>query len=153
MGADFLYVLAPIWKATDERKAKLKQVIAEITDEAIVEYNDLGGFFGVCDEENEDNPLGLTPQEIFKEAREMIFDACMACEEASFSTRETSILKLADMNWQAVITGGMSWGENPTDAFESILIVVTIEEVFELLKAWSVEDCGGDKENNKGEWK
>lgn len=125
MGADFMYAVAPIWKATDERKAKLKQLIAEITDEAIAEYENDYCFFNTEDAE---------------EARGMIFDACMACEESNFQTRETSDMKLAEMNWRAVITGGMSWGDNPTDAFGSIAMVGTIEEVGDLLKQWSIED-------------
>lgn len=126
MGADFMFAVAPIWKATDERKAKLKQVIADISDEAIQDYENTWYVFNT-----EDN----------NEARKMIFDACMACEESSFETRETSDMKLADMNWRAVITGGMSWGDNPTDAFGPISMVGIIEEVYELLKSWSVEDC------------
>jgi hypothetical protein len=125
MGADFMYAVAPIWKATDERKAKLKQVIADISDEAIQDYENTWYVFNT-----EDN----------NEARKMIFDACMACEESNFQTRETGDMKLAEMNWRAVITGGMSWGDNPTDAFGSISMVGTIEEVYSLLKQWSIED-------------
>lgn len=125
MGADFMYAVAPIWQATDERKAKLKEVIAAITDEAIAEYENDYCFFNTED---------------VIEARGMIFEACMACEASSFETRETADMKLEGMDWRAVITGGMSWGDNPTDAFGSIAMVGTIEEVFYLLKQWSVED-------------
>lgn len=125
MGADFMYAVAPIWEATDERKAKLQEVIAAITDEAIAEYENDYCFFHTEDA---------------NQARGMIFDACMACEENNFHTRETADMKLEEMNWRAVITGGMSWGDNPTDAYGSIAMVGTIEEVFNLLKEWSVED-------------
>ena len=126
MGADFMYALAPVWKATDERKAKLKEVIGAISDESLKEYDDSYCFFNTEDME---------------EARGILYSACLEVADQYDSTnRETSWLKLEGMSWRAVITGGMSWGDHPTESFESIAMVGTVEEVFELLKQWSMED-------------
>jgi hypothetical protein len=126
MGADFMYALAPVWKATDERKAKLKQVIAEITNETLQQYEE-----DYCCFNTED----------WAEARGILYNACIEISEQYDSTsRDTAWLKMDGMEWRAVITGGMSHGDSPTDSFNSIAIVGNAEEIFELLKQWSKED-------------
>lgn len=125
MGANFLWALAPIWKSTDERQAKLKQVIAELSDEGIAQYEEEYHIFNT---------------EVPNEARERILEACMACETDQCYTRETTDMKLTEMPWRAVVTGGLSWGDSPTDVFDSFVIVGTVEEVYNLLKEWSTED-------------
>ena len=125
MGANFLFALAPIWKSTDERQAKLKQVIAEISDEGIAQYNEEYYLFNT---------------EVPSEAREMLFEACKACEADNCYRRDTTDMKLAEMPWRALITGGLSWGDSPSDVFDSLVMVSTVEEVYNLLKEWSTED-------------
>jgi len=125
MGANFLWALAPIWTATDERKVALQQAIDDISDEALAEYEELYHVF------NTEDPA---------EARKVLFESCMFCEASQCETRDTSDMKLAEMNWRAVVTGGLSWGDAPTDAFGPLVMVSTVEEVYNLLKAWSAED-------------
>lgn len=125
MGANFLWTLAPVWKSTEERKTRLKQVIADISDEAIEQYEEEYHIF------NTESP---------EEARAAIFEACLACEASQCETRDTASMKLEEMNWKAVVTGGLSWGDSPTDVFDRFVIVSTVEEVYNLLKSWSAED-------------
>ena len=126
MGADFLYALAPMYRVTPERLSELRVAIYDIPAQTLREYDDAYCLFGT------DNSI---------EQREMLTAACLFLGEQYEGTcRDTAILKTHGMDWRAVITGGLSWGDSPTDSFETINMVATVEEVFELLKRWSTED-------------
>ena len=64
-------------------------------------------------------------------------------ENAEIERRDTSYIRLEGMDWTANITGGMSWGDSPTDAFDSMSAISDFDPVYELMKEFSREDVSG----------
>lgn len=125
MGADFLYAVAPTSELNDDRKAQLKSCIAKIPLEVLKEVED--DYCVFHDDE-------MTEAEM----RKTLYEA--AVEVCGEESRETSSIQLDGMDWQGVITGGMSWGDSPTDSFEAIAMMYYFEDVWKLLKQFSQED-------------
>lgn len=114
MGADFIYAICPMVDLTDERKRLIKECIAKIPED---EFEDCYG-----------DPFD-------EDFREDLFESTLSsCVDNS---RETATIKLG--NYWAVITGGMSWGDGPTEAYEN-MIIQYFDTLWNLLVAMSTED-------------
>jgi len=128
MGADFMFAVAPQCNLTQERKTKVKELLRSLPDEYFTEIEDTYCVFG--DDE-------LTGAEL----RTMFYETVLEVNE--ISTRETSSIRLPGMDWEGVITGGMSWGENPSECYGEIAAISNFDELFDLLIQFSREDLAG----------
>jgi hypothetical protein len=125
MGADFMFAVAPTCNLTQERKTKVKDLLRSLPDDYFVEHEDTHCTFG------DDELSGAELRTMFYEIVLRVNDIC---------TRETSSISLPGMDWEGVITGGMSWGDSPTECYDDIAAIDNFYELFELLVQFSRED-------------
>ena len=126
MGADFTFTVSPRCELTHERKRRIKETIRAIRDEKLLAVVD-----DYC-------PLGLDDESTPAEIRVELYKAVL--ENAEIERRDTSYIRLEGMDWTANITGGMSWGDSPTESFDSMSAISCFEPVYELMKEFSRED-------------
>lgn len=126
MGADFMFTVSPRCELTRERKQRIKETIRATSDEDLLSV--------VCDY----YPFGLDDEATPEEIRATLYQAVL--ENAEIENRETSYIRLEGMDWTANITGGMSWGDSPTEAFAGLAGISEFDSVYELMKEFSRED-------------
>ncbi len=131
MGADFLFAATPRFNPTPERCREIKTFLREYPEDKLFE---LVGDYWI---------LGLDDESTAKEIRLRIYEAVL--EAAEYETRETSTLCMPGMGFEATITGGMSWGDSPTEAFDVISGLENFGDLWELMQKFSSEDNEDDK--------
>lgn len=113
MSADLIIAMAPIRKTKDEAIAKLKAIEPDVLLHVLSEY---------CAREFDE----ATDEEEYAEAVSYVIGKI---EEAysyyEHGSRDTEVRKINGTDW--LITGGMSWGDDPTDAYEPVSIVSALE--------------------------
>jgi hypothetical protein len=119
MGADLILVCAERTATYDQAKARL----------STLDNKKVGSVFCYGDEPEEDDKTDYLA--------ELLTDLDVVYSD---DRRDTSVMRLGDVTY--VMTGGMSWGDIPTDAFDPI------NRIAELCIT-----CSDDEwENNKGYW-
>jgi len=112
MGADFIVAMAPMRKTQDEAIAKLKAMDAEVL------FGILSDYYG---------------REFIEDTDEQEYAAAVAFVTAKIDevygcykhgSRETNVHKIDGTDW--LITGGMSYGDYPTDAYESVSVIALL---------------------------
>ncbi len=126
MGADFMFTVCPRCELTQERKKRIKETIRAISDEDLLEV--VNDYWQPCLADES------TPAEIRVELYRVVL------ENAEIENRETSWIQLEGMDWVANITGGMSWGDSPTESFDSMHSIAYFDPVYDLMKEFSRED-------------
>ena len=126
MGADFLFAATPRFKPTPERCREIKTFLREYPEDKL--FGLVGDYW----------ILGLDEESTAKEIRFRIYEAVL--EAAEYETRETSTLRMPGMNFEATITGGMSWGDSPTEAFNILGDLTSFADLWDLMKKFSSED-------------
>ena len=126
MGADFLFAATPRFKPTPERCREIKTFLREYPEDKLFE---LVGDYWI---------LGLDDESTAKEIRFRIYEAVL--QAAEYDTRETSYLRMPGMDFEATITGGMSWGDSPTEAFNIIGDLTNFADLWDLMRKFSAED-------------
>jgi len=112
MGADLFIEMVPMRKTQDEAIAKLKAMDAEVLLGILSDYH--GREFSEDTDEQE-----------YAEA--VAFVTAKIDEVYGYykhGSRETTVHKIDGTDW--LITGGMSYGDNPTDAFESVSVIASL---------------------------
>lgn len=126
MGADFMFTTSPRCELTHERKQRIKETIRAIRDEKLLEVV------------NDFQPLGLDDDSTPAQIRVELYKAVL--EIAEIENRETSWVQFDGMDWIANITGGMSWGDYPTESFHSMSAIACFGPVYDLMKEFSRDD-------------
>jgi hypothetical protein len=101
MGADFTYAIMPVCELTEARLNMAKERI-ENTD-----FQEVHEEYG-----------GWEPQEFKDQALKLLELYPVLCD----GRRDTAQLCLDSRGPRYVITGGLSWGESPTDAYDHMEI-------------------------------
>ena len=131
MGADFLYATVPCFTLTPERESQFIDMFSQhIADDLDIGWLDehLWDFDEGPEHEAEILSHALTALRRVDDCRES-------------GNREVSYLSLSGMDYEAMITGGMSWGDSPTDAFEFFRFLEDAPDiVYQQLIAWARED-------------
>lgn len=127
MGADFLFATSPQPSLNDDRRKAIKELLEQIPYQDLLDVQESFGGFDDC------GSAEAMRQELFDTIEQV-------CE---MDNRETSNIQLDGMDWMGVITGGMSWGDVPTDAFEPIAMIGWFPPVWDLLKHFAQEDLRG----------
>lgn len=128
MGADFLMAKFPKFNFNDDRKEQFRQAITSVTEDDMEYLRDCYYF--------NSQSLG----EIVENLLETIEKA------SSLENRETGEWQEYDKDGNAVYmtyTGGMSWGDMPTEAFYSLDKASHLEPVYNLAMTFSAEDRVG----------
>jgi len=122
MGADFTFATFPYFDMTDDRRERFTELLNNLSPEQTVEFQE---WFGLDDEDYN-----------LEELLEDIETACSTC------SRETSIITTYNdkgEKYELNVTGGMSWGDPPTDALSYFERAGFIEEIYNLAVDFSVE--------------
>lgn len=110
MGADFCFALVPKCELTPERLAKAKAIVEQYGHQKV----------------------SVTPfdhEDLCK-----VLDRLAA---GGYETRDTALLQLRGADY--LVTGGMSWGDPPTEAYQDFN-ALDFPELFNHLEQWSLED-------------
>lgn len=122
MGADFIWALCPKCDLTiSGRKKVLNEVVDKLTnnDVDLDEY----GYLNINEYKNS-------------------LRSCLISYMNFQDSREVGIYD--DFKSPIWLTGGISWGDSPTDAFDIMETICTSEKMFQLLKKWAKEDSKND---------
>jgi hypothetical protein len=119
MGADFLYAIAPAAILTARRQKELKNIIAKC------ELKDFE------DHSFDDRDLAKCREQMLDDVDELVdFNG----------RRDAGTLGLHEMPYLCHISGGMSWGDSPTDAFSILARVGACAPVWRALEGWARKD-------------
>ena len=116
MGADFICAYVPVARLEENRKRRLLDIVAAEVPFAW--------------DEGYDNP-------------EDCRDAVAAAVEylAGLPNRQTAVVNFPGADYPVLLTGGMSYGDVPTDAFEQLeVLILHAPVVIEQLVHWAKED-------------
>lgn len=130
MGADFLYAVLPFCYMTEDREKELKGVVDALGQPALEELADI--FLGGTDDEHDHEDMRQILHRYVKEYGELA------------ELRTTAVFQL-EGSIPVLLSGGMSWGDAPTEAFSIMSCLETVEEVWSLLWKWSKEDLASEK--------
>ena len=122
MGADFTLATFPYFDMTDDRRERFRELIVNLPASETDEFQEWYGL----DEDDYDAEQLLQDIE----------DACSTC------SRETSSMYAyteGGQRYELNITGGMSWGDSPTDVFDAFNRASFFESVYNLAVDFSVE--------------
>jgi hypothetical protein len=118
MGADFLYTYLPCIEITPARLETLRAIASVLT---------------LADFEDED------VEDDLEAAREVILAAVDWLAGAA-RDREVGVFRHSGMPYPLWLTGGMSWGDAPTDAAAWMEILANCPPVSRQIEAWALED-------------
>jgi len=135
MGADFMFAATPRFKPTPKRCREIKTFLREYPEDELLGIVDDYSILGLDDES--------TPSEI----RFAVYEAVL--QAAEYDTRETSTLRMPGMDFEATITGGMSWGDPPTEAFDVIAGLENFVDLWDLMQKFSAEDAPNKSDHLK----
>jgi hypothetical protein len=125
MGADFMYLTIPSAAMTPERKVLLDETI----DHLVIEDFEEDWYFDVDD--GDKTALDIE-KDYLKDVVENYADLG--------NRRDTGDIMDSDGSWKH-ITGGMSWGDDPTDAYHIFYRIVNVKKVYDLLHKFAIEDA------------
>ena len=125
MGADFTLATFPYFEMTDDRRERFRELIVNLPASETDEFQEWYGLDG-----DEDCSL--------EDLLDNIETACSVC------SRETSTITTYNdkgEKYELNVTGGMSWGDSPTDAYDAFNRAAFFESVYDLAVDFSVEYC------------
>jgi hypothetical protein len=148
MGADFLYAMVPKCELTAERTSKIQQVLDSVSDHTILCVAADGCMSNVVQDDDESRPEDVTEKEwehtTAEKLRGSFFSHILEALDSG-EDREVSWLGLDDLPYQCWITGGLSWGDSPTDIFDSFVVCGELLPVWELLLEFAKEDYAAQR--------
>ena len=123
MGADFTLATFPYFEMTDDRRERFRELIVNLPASETDEFQEWYGLDG-----DEDCSL--------EDLLDNIETACSVC------SRETSTITTYNdkgERYELNVTGGMSWGDSPTDAYDAFNRAAFFESVYNLAVDFSIE--------------
>ena len=123
MGADFTLATFPYFDMTDDRRERFRELIVNLPASETDEFQDWYGLDG-----DEDCSL--------EDLLDSIETACCVCN------RETSTITTYNNKgerYELNVTGGMSWGDGPTEAYDAFNRAAFFESVYNLAIDYAVE--------------
>ena len=122
MGADFLFITCPHFRPTSTRLKQLRRLVRELPTAEIAELAEY---------------QGLRPAEITAG----ILSAIKQLPKLDSRRDVSHIYFDGAVLW---ITGGMSWGDLPTDACEILEWLTLMPSLLELIQRWAQEDYAAE---------
>ena len=125
MGADFTMAKFPRFAFNAERKGQFRETLQSMTEDDKEYLRDCYYFDG--------------------ESQEEIIDDMLATIDSASSISSRETVELAEYNSEGncievTYTGGMSWGDYPTEAFSVLDKAGHLESVYNLAMRFSAED-------------
>ena len=124
MGADFTLATFPYFEMTDDRRERFRELIVNLPASETDEFQDCYGL------DEEDYSL-----------EELLQDIETACSVCSRETTTITTYNDKGERYELNVTGGMSWGDSPTDAYDAFNRAAFFESVYNLAVDFSIEYC------------
>ena len=117
MGADFIGCWAPACELTPKRRKILEELVENMTDEEAENINDLG----------------------YVNSQDDVLSAIDDFANTD-SSREADFFMLPEMSFGIYVTGGMSYGDPPTDKTTTFWLLSEMSLIWARLTEWAKED-------------
>jgi hypothetical protein len=118
MGADFTLATFPYFDMTDDRRERFLMLIVNLPASETDEFQDWYGLDG-----DED----------------LLDDIETACSVVSRETTTITTYNDKGERYELNVTGGMSWGDSPTDAYDVFNRAAFFDSIYNLAVDFSVE--------------
>ena len=126
MGADFMFSRFPRFEMTDERELKFEEALQDILSDPNEEVEFLDWFMFEADETTAFGEIMNALDQVAK---------CQDSREVC-GVRDFTPGGFAYVNY----TGGVSWGDSPTDAYDVFNMAGFFPEIYELALTFAQED-------------
>tara|TARA_R110002110_G_scaffold247991_1_gene464169 strand:- start:876 stop:1256 length:381 start_codon:yes stop_codon:yes gene_type:complete len=120
MGADFTLATFPYFDMTDDRRERFRDLIINLPASETDEFQE---WYGGDDEESYD----------------ILEDIESSCSTVSRETTTITTHNDKGERYELNVTGGMTWGDSPTDAYDAFNRAAFFESVYNLAVDFSVE--------------
>ena len=124
MGADFTLATFPYLDMTEDRRERFRELIVNLPASETDEFQD---WYGLDDEDYS--------------SEELLQDIETACSTCSRETSTITTYNDKGEKYELNVTGGMSWGDSPTEAYDAFNRAAFFESVYDLAIDFSVEYC------------
>lgn len=124
MGADFTLATFPYFDMTDDRRERFRELIVNLPASETDEFQD---WYGLDDEDYS--------------LEKLLEDIESSCSTVSRETTTITTHNDKGEKYELNVTGGMSWGDSPTDAYDAFNRAAFFESVYNLAIDFSVEYC------------
>lgn len=122
MGADFTLATFPYFEMTDDRRERFRELIVNLPASETDEFQE---WYGLDDEDYS--------------LEELLQDIESSCSTVSRETTTITAYNDKGERYELNVTGGMSWGDPPTDAYDAFNRAAFFESVYNLAVDFSVE--------------
>ena len=120
MGAELALAYIPLAKISQERLDELLRLVDSLEEDDI----------GEC-----------TSCECIEEWREEVRQAVLHLPQAEDCWREVWHLHCPDLPYALLFSGGLSWGDDPTESFAHFQRIMDCEQIWDRLVAWAKADA------------
>ena len=132
MGACLMLAAAPACVPTDERCDELEKALREVPAKEVCD--NLGHTVAYYSFED-----GKTDEEI----KEFLIDEILGAFHNVREGRDCVSAIFPGMDYYMLVTGGMSWGDSPTDTYDKLILLECLPSpCYDLLLKWARQDNG-----------
>jgi hypothetical protein len=143
MGADLLLQIIPYPELTPERIELLNTIISNIT------YDDFDDLYYIEEDNFNDHINDHDPHTDYIETNNDVETSMLNNEKENLkylisrldtiaSKRDTTYFLIDNIRY--IITGGMSWGDDPSDSYNDIFHIANCTRLYDTLHTLAVED-------------
>jgi len=122
MGADFTLATFPYFDMTDDRRERFRELIINLPASETDEFQE---WYGLDDEDYS--------------LEQLLEDIESSCSTVSRETTTITAYNDKGERHELNVTGGMTWGDSPTDAYDAFNRASFFESVYNLAVDFSVE--------------
>jgi hypothetical protein len=143
MGADFMYAIVPHFKWSEKREELFKQDLQREPTEELLGFADDWALSVHVVELDETHPDDHTEESWKSHQAQLVRDYLVeALRDVAMSSgrRDVDTLRLAEMTYSCLITGGMSWGDSPTDIYDQFCHISELGSLRERCLQFAKED-------------
>ena len=123
MGADFTLATFPYFDMTEDRRERFRELIVNLPASETDEFQD---WYGLDDEESYN-------------LEELLEDIESSCSVVGRETTTITIYNDKGERYELNVTGGMTWGDDPTDVYGAFNRASFFESIYDLAIDFSVE--------------
>ena len=122
MGANLLLAALPAATLTDERRERLQEIVSGLSEEELQQL----------DPEDWD---AESPEELRRKLHDHV-----AAHYGPDERRDVVVLHAPLMPYELWVTGGMSWGDDPTDICDCFCLLGSCPAIWSQLQEWACAD-------------
>lgn len=123
MGADFTLATFPYFEMTEDRRERFRELIVNLPASETDEFQD---WYGLDDEESYN-------------IEKLLEDIEASCSTVNRETTTIATYNDKGERYELNVTGGMTWGDPPTDAYDAFSRAAFFGSIYNLAIDFSVE--------------